>query len=160
MPSGSRYEQAHVRNSPWRRPTFGTAHGDAPRAPRYREGGAHAVKSYACRFDLKGATSNRQRVRGKMISRAVYPGVRDEGLETKTAIAWFDFGSSLDLGRSVRLEYAGAYDKPHEDVKLRTFALAREELEPCPIRADACAFSPTAKTESTRPYRKQDCQKR
>ena len=92
-----------------------------------------------------GGGENRQRVRGKMISRAVYPGVRDEGLETKTAIAWFDFGSSLDLGRSVRLEYAGAYDKPHEDVKLRTFALAREELEPCPIRADACAFSPTAR---------------
>ena len=70
-------------------------------------------------------------VRGKLITRAVYPSIERDGVGG-SATAWFDFGNSLDMGRAVDLEYAGRYHLPHESVKLHVFRVAKDELLPCP----------------------------
>ena len=78
-------------------------------------------------------------VRGKLITRAVYPSIERDGVGG-SATAWFDFGNSLDMGRAVNLEYAGRYHLPHESVKLHVFRVAKDDLLPCPTSTRACRF--------------------
>jgi len=50
----------------------------------------------------------------------VYRSVKDATAEgNPEVVAWLDFGSSLDFGRAVNLEFAGTSWFAHEDVEVR-----------------------------------------
>jgi hypothetical protein len=67
-----------------------------------------------------GNVSYTEPVRGKYAARAVYRSVKDATAEgNPEVVAWLDFGSSLDFGRAVNLEFAGTSWFAHEDVEVR-----------------------------------------
>ena len=81
---------------------------------------------------------------GKYAAR-VYSDVKNRGAKNEPEVsAWFDFGSSLDFGRAVRLEHEGSSWFAHEEVELHTFRVARETLTPCPVSLRNCAFHSNA----------------
>ena len=132
--------------TPW---TLATGADDPARALDVLEstGGAGATGSedatrYAYAF---GNETAYEPVSGKYAARAVYPDVKACGAKgNPDVVAWFDFGSSLDLGRAVRLEFEGSSRFAHQDVELHTFRVSRETLTPCPVSLANCKFHSNA----------------
>ena len=110
-------------------------------------GGAGATKSgdasvYA--YSL-GNETHYERVAGKYAARAVYLSVKEKSVQGAPDVtAWLDFGSSLDFGRSVSLEFQGSSWFAHEAVELHVFRLRRDSLLPCPVSLTNCAFGSNA----------------
>jgi len=132
--------------TPW---TLATGADDSARALDVLEstGGAGATGSddatrYA--YTFRNETTY-EPVSGKYAARAVYSDVKNRGAKNEPEVlAWFDFGSSLDFGRAVRLEHEGSSRFAHEEVELHTFRVARETLTPCPVSPQNCAFHSNA----------------
>lgn len=104
--------------------------------------GSNDVTEYSYEFGNETVT---EAVRGKYAARAVYRSVKDKTAEgNPDVLAWFDFGSSLDFGRAVKLEFEGSTWFAHEEVELHKFRVSRDALLPCPVSTTNCVYNSDA----------------
>lgn len=96
---------------------------------------------YGDRYTYKSSGWTEQ-VGGKRITNAVYQDVKKAGVNLQVE-AWFDVGSSLDMGRKVKLEWkpVNGKVKAHKGIDLYKFHLAEDELLPCPVSTKNCRYS-------------------
>lgn len=114
-------------------------------SPRRRPISQHDTAYIVCSLhvlprSLRYAQGWTEKVSGKMMSKAVYQSMKKDGILTPV-FGWFDFGSSFDVGRQVKLEWNKGKLKPHPKIELVTFSIADDELLPCPVSTKNCRYS-------------------